>query len=51
MSKNRKNMATTTNNLVAKHAHDFNKAAVHKCRKKEMKRGYQKHKGRRHIDL
>lgn len=49
MSKNRKNM-TTINNLVAKHAHDFNKAVVHTCRKKEMKRGYQKHKGR-YVDL
>lgn len=50
MSKNRKN-TVAINNLVAKHAHDFNKAAVHKCRKKEMKRGNQKHKGRFYSDL
>ena len=29
-----------TKNLVAKHARSFNKAAVHKDRKKAMKRGY-----------
>lgn len=33
-------------NLVAKHARKFNKAAKHKDRKKAVKRGYVKHKGR-----
>ena len=34
-----------TNNLVAKHARQFNKSAVHTDRKKASKRGYRKHKG------
>jgi hypothetical protein len=34
-----------TNNLVAKHARKYNKAAVHKDRKKAMKKGDRKHKG------
>jgi hypothetical protein len=38
------NMAA--NNLVAKHARKFNKAAVHRDRKRAAKRGYVKHKGR-----
>lgn len=33
-------------NLTAKHAHRFNKPAVHKNRKKAQKRGEQKHKSR-----
>jgi hypothetical protein len=33
-------------NLTAKHAPKFNKAAVHKDRKKAEKRGEQKHKSR-----
>lgn len=33
-------------NPVAKHAHQFNKAVVHKDRKKAVKRGYLKHKAR-----
>ena len=32
-------------NLVAKHARQFNKAAVHLDRKKALKRGVRKHKG------
>ena len=32
------------NNLVAKHAASFNKAAVFKDRKKAAKKGYTKHK-------
>jgi hypothetical protein len=35
----------TINNLVAKHASKFNKAAVHRDRKKDDKRGVTKHKG------
>ena len=31
-------------NLVAKHARQFNKAAVMRDRKKDMKRGVRKHK-------
>lgn len=31
-------------NFVAKHARKFNKAAVHKDRKKALKRGDRKHK-------
>jgi len=34
-----------TPNLVAKHARKFNKASVHKDKKKESKKGYTKHKG------
>lgn len=34
------------NNLVAKHARTFNKAHVHKDRKKAAKRGHSKHKNR-----
>lgn len=34
------------NNLVAKHARKFNKAAVHIDRKKASKRGHIKHKGK-----
>ncbi len=37
---------TTINNLVAKHAHKYNKAVVHRCRKKAAKAGFIKHKGR-----
>lgn len=33
-----------TKNPVAKHAGSFNKAAVHKDRKKAVKRGYRKFK-------
>ena len=33
------------NNLVAKNARRFNKAAVHVDRKKRAARGYRKHKG------
>jgi hypothetical protein len=32
-------------NLVAKHAHKFNKNQVHKDKHRETKRGYVKHKG------
>ena len=31
-------------NPVAKHAHKFNKASVQRDRKKDMKRGKEKHK-------
>lgn len=34
------------NNLVAKHARKFNCSAVQKDRKRELKRGYEKHKRR-----
>ena len=34
------------NNLVAKHARKFNKVAVHRDRKKDIKRGKAKHKVR-----
>lgn len=40
----KKQKQTTQNNLVAKHARAFNKAAVHKDRKKAQKKGYRKHK-------
>tara|TARA_R110000823_G_scaffold176698_4_gene309236 strand:- start:381 stop:692 length:312 start_codon:yes stop_codon:yes gene_type:complete len=33
-------------NLVAKHAHKFNKNQVHKDKHRETKRGYVKHKGK-----
>ena len=39
-------MEEKTNNLVAKHARKYNKAAVHKDRKKAQKKGDRKHKGR-----
>lgn len=34
------------NNYVAKHAKQYNKAAVHTDRKKAQKKGYTKHKQR-----
>lgn len=34
------------NNLVAKHARQYNKAHTMKCRKKAAKRGEIKHKGK-----
>lgn len=34
-----------TNNIVAKHARTYNKATVMEDRKKQMKKGYTKHKG------
>jgi len=36
----------STKNPVAKHAHKFNKAAVHTDKKKATKKGYIKHKGK-----
>lgn len=33
-------------NPVAKHANKYNKAQVHKDKKKESKKGYVKHKGK-----
>lgn len=35
----------STPNPVAKHAPKYNKAMVHKDKKKESKKGYAKHKG------
>jgi len=35
----------STPNPVAKHAPKYNKAMVHKDKKKESKKGYVKHKG------
>lgn len=35
-------------NPVAKHSHTYNKAVTHKDRRKALKRGYVKHKGRGH---
>jgi hypothetical protein len=35
---------TAAKNPVAKHARNFNKASVHKDRKKELKRGYERFK-------
>lgn len=32
-------------NYVAKHVHTYNKPTVQKDRKRELKRGYKKHKG------
>lgn len=37
---------TESTNPVAKHAHKFNKAAVHTDKKKAQKKGYVKHKGK-----
>lgn len=34
------------NNLVAKHMEEFNRPATHVDRKRNMKSGYSKHKGR-----
>jgi len=42
-------MKTRTNNLVAKHARKFNKAAVHVDQKKQARRGIIKHKGKHHV--
>lgn len=33
-------------NLVAKHARSFNKASIQKDKKKSLKKGYVKHKGK-----
>lgn len=43
MSKKKKAKAPTTNNLVAKHAREFNKAQVHRDRKNDYKRN-EKHR-------
>lgn len=37
-------MKPEINNFVAKHARKFNKAAIHKDKKKSLKKGYTKHK-------
>lgn len=37
-------------NFVAKHARTFNKATVHRDKKKSTKRGYTKHKNPRNVD-
>jgi hypothetical protein len=42
-------MKTRTNNLVAKHARKFNKAAVHVDQKKQARRGHIKHKGKHYV--
>ena len=42
-------MKTRTNNLVAKHARKFNKAAVHVDRKKQARKGIVKHKGKQYV--
>jgi len=42
-------MKTRTNNLVAKHARQFNKAAVFVDRKKQARRGNVKHKGKQYV--
>ena len=44
-------MEEKTNNLVAKHARKYNKAAVHKDRKKAQKKGDRKHKGKQYEDI
>lgn len=44
MSKKRTEPAV--NNFVAKHMEEFNRPATHVDRKKEMKKGNTKHKGR-----
>ena len=44
-------MDEKTNNLVAKHARKYNKAAVHKDRKKAMKKGDRKHKGKQFEEI
>ena len=36
-------------NPVAKHARTFNKAAVHRDRKKAARRGATKHKGKQYV--
>jgi hypothetical protein len=41
--KNKKTKAIQ-NNLTAKHAHRYNRATVYRDRKKDSKRGKQKHK-------
>lgn len=38
-------------NFVAKHSKQFNKAAIHKDRKKDLKKGYRKHKNPRNGDF
>lgn len=38
------------NNIVAKHARKFNKSVTMTDRKKQSKRGYVKHKSRKHTN-
>lgn len=42
----KKNKTPAVNNFVAKHMEEFNRPQTHVDRKKEMKKGTTKHKGR-----
>lgn len=44
MAKAKKKPALVLNNFVAKHMHDVNQSQVFVDRKKDLKRGYEKHK-------
>ncbi len=50
MAKPKKQPEEVINNLVAKHMHEFNKSHVFIDRKKNMKRGYNKHRQGRYSD-
>ncbi len=50
MAKRKQQPEGITNNLVAKHMHEFNTSHVFVDRKKESKRGYTKHKKGRYSD-
>lgn len=42
---------TRNRNFVAKHSKTYNKAAIHRDRKKSEKKGYRKHKNPRNGDF
>ncbi|WP_139850756.1 DUF7230 family protein [Acinetobacter pullicarnis] len=44
MAKAKKKPALVLNNFVAKHMHEVNQSQVFVDRKKDLKRGYEKHK-------
>ena len=50
MAKKKALPEVTINNFVAKHMHEVNKSQVFTDRKKDVKRGYDKHKKGRYSD-
>lgn len=50
MAKKKAQSEVVLQNFVAKHMHDFNKSQTFVDRKKDIKRGYSKHKKGRYSD-
>ena len=50
MAKQKKKLEIVVNNFVAKHMHEVNQSQVFVDRKKNIKRGYSKHKQGRYSD-